>query len=285
MKPLLGLVFLSFMSTAIAADTTASFKDRLGIQLWSLRAQFKTEGASALDRVKNEYGLREVEAYGGTGLSVADLTAAAKSRGLEIVSCHVSYDALKQDTAAVIRDVKAMGAKYAFIAYMGKFKGAKIEDIHALAAEFNAFGEAFKKEGIRFGLHNHGIEFSRVGDKGEFAFDVFARETKPELVCLEMDVFWVVNAGQDPVTLLKKYPNRWVALHVKDLRKGAVSGTGTGSAPATDNVPVGQGQMDWPAILTAAQADGVRFYFLEDETPAPLECIPASLSYLRGLKL
>jgi sugar phosphate isomerase/epimerase len=164
-------------------------------------------------------------------------------------------------------------------------KGAKLEDIKALAAEFNAFGEAFKAEGIRFGLHNHGIEFGTVGDKGEFAFDVFALETKPDLVCLELDVFWAVNAGQDPVKLLQKYPNRFVALHVKDLRKGATTGTGTGSAPATDNVPVGTGQMDWPAIIRAAQADGVRFYFIEDETPTPLECIPATLSYLRGLKL
>src|ERR1051326_9628392 len=117
MKPLLKFALLvSLMSTAVAADS-ANFKDRLGIQLWSLRAQFKTEGANALDRVQKEYGLREVEAYGGTGLTTAELTEAAKSRGLQIVSAHVNYDALKKDTAAVVRDVKAMGAKYAFIAY------------------------------------------------------------------------------------------------------------------------------------------------------------------------
>lgn len=101
-----------------------------------------------------------------------------------------------------------------------------------------------------------------------------------------MDVFWVVHAGQDPVKLLQKYPNRWISLRVKDLRKGAVTGLNTGSAPPTDKVTVGLGQIDWPsAVLRAAQAIGVQQYFIEDESPTPLQCIPDSLKYLRAKKL
>jgi sugar phosphate isomerase/epimerase len=74
-------------------------------------------------------------------------------------------------------------------------------------------------------------------------------------------------------------------MHVKDLRKGAETGTHTGRAPATDNVPVGQGQIDWPNVLRTALAMGVVHFLIEDETTSPLECIPASLEYLRKLKL
>lgn len=284
MKPLLGIAFLSLMSTAFAAEPSADFHDRLGIQLWSLRAQFKTDGGAALDIAKNN-GLREVEAYAGTGLTPSQLADEAKKRGLEIVSCHYGYDAIKKDQPGVIREIKALGAKYVFIAYLDKFKGITAEGARALAAEFNTIGEAFKKEGIRFGLHNHGFEFKPVGPNGEPAYDVFLRATNPDLVYFELDVFWALHAGQDPAKLIEKYPGRIVALHVKDMRKEAVTGLSIGSAPPTDNVAVGTGQMNWPAILSAAQKAGVRFYFLEDETPSPLQCIPDSVRYLRALKL
>jgi sugar phosphate isomerase/epimerase len=114
---------------------------------------------------------------------------------------------------------------------------------------------------------------------------VLVRETKPELVCYEMDVFWVFHAGQDPAKLLAKYPDRWALMHVKDMRKGAVTGLSTGSAAPVDNVPVGDGQIDWRAVLGTARQIGVQYYFIEDETPAPLQCIPISLAYLRALKL
>ena len=72
---------------------------------------------------------------------------------------------------------------------------------------------------------------------------------------------------------------------MKDIRKGAVTGLSTGGAPPIDNVAVGTGQIDWPAVLTAAQNIGVQHFFIEDETPTPLVCIPDSLKYLRALKL
>lgn len=283
MKTLLGLTLIALMTTASAADKLPDLQDHLGVQLWSLRAQFKTDGAAALD-VAKQYDLKEIEAWSGTGLNPAQLVEATQARGLKIVSSHVSYDALKKDLAGVIRDTKTLGAKYAFVAHLPKFKGMKADEVRALAAEFNTFGEAFKAEGIHFGLHNHGFEFMPTGNGDEIGFDVFARETKPDLVCFELDVFWAQHAGQDPVKLLQKYPGRWVALHVKDMRKGAPTGLNDGTAPATDSVAAGQGQIDLPAILRTAQAIGVKYYFLEDETTAPLECIPASVKYLRGLK-
>jgi sugar phosphate isomerase/epimerase len=110
-------------------------------------------------------------------------------------------------------------------------------------------------------------------------------ETKPGLVFFEMDVFWVVNAGVDPVKLLQKYPTRFKAFHIKDMRKGAKTGFYQGSAPATDNVAVGKGQMDWPAIVTEGRKDGVEYYLIEDESTDPLANIPMSITYLETLGL
>jgi sugar phosphate isomerase/epimerase len=82
---------------------------------------------------------------------------------------------------------------------------------------------------------------------------------------------------------MKKYPDRWRLMHVKDIRKGAPTGIYTGHAPGTDDVPVGTGQVDWPSVLKEAQAVGVAWYFIEDESPTPLDNIPKSVAYLKSL--
>jgi sugar phosphate isomerase/epimerase len=181
-----------------------------------------------------------------------------------------------------------LGIKYAIVPWIPHDEsGLTAKEAHQAAADFNKWGEAFRAAGIRFGYHPHGYEFlPYAAEDGKTAFDILVHETKPELVCLEMDVFWVYHAEQDPVKLLKEYPDRWVLMHLKDIRKGAPRDVTHGSrALATDNVAVGDGQIDWKAVLTAAQEIGVRHYFIEDETPDPLTCIPESLKYLRALKL
>jgi sugar phosphate isomerase/epimerase len=99
-----------------------------------------------------------------------------------------------------------------------------------------------------------------------------------------MDVLWVVFPGQDPVQWLKRYPGRWALMHLKDLRKGVRTGELTGKTDVTNDVPLGTGQMNWPAILKAAQESGVKYYFIEDESPTVVEQIPQSLNYLQSLK-
>lgn len=275
-----------FVSTLLAAPA-ASFQEHLGLQLWSVRAQLKENVPAALDLVKS-YGVKEVEAFGVAGLTAAQLAQELKSRGLTAVSTHAGYAALEKDINAAIADAKALGAKFLICPYpkLDQDKVFTEQIAREMAANFNRWGEACRAAGIRFGFHPHGLEFRPLaGGSGETVFDILVRETKPELVCYEMDVFWVFHAGQDPAKLLAKYPNRWVLLHVKDIRKGAVTGLTTGSASPTDNVTVGTGQINWPEVLRAAQKIGVQHYFIEDETPAPLQCIPDSLKYLRNLKL
>lgn len=285
MKNLLRLALLPLAIASLSAAPGPNFKDALGLQMWSLRAQTKESTTAALDLTKS-YGFKTVETAGTGNLTPGQFAAELKSRGLTAVAAHMGYDAVKKDVAAAIREVKTLGAKFLIIPSLPHPSGFGANEARKFAADFNVFGAACKAEGIRFGYHPHGFEFTPTGAaRGELAFDVLVRETDPELVCFEMDIFWAFHAGQDPALLFAKYPGRWALAHVKDIRKGAVTGLSTGSAPPTDNVAVGTGQLDWPGILTAAQAAGVEHYFIEDETPTPLQCIPDSLKYLRGLKL
>lgn len=282
MKKSLLLAALT-LSSAMAAD----FHDHLGLQLWSLRAQTKESTTGALDQAK-AYGITEVETAGTGSLTTEQFAAELKSRGLHAISAHIGYDILSNDINAAIATAKTLGASFIICPFPKVTKDRKISDeiAHEMTANFNRWGAACKAAGLRFGYHPHGLEWvpSEANPK-ETVFDILLRETKPDLVSYEMDVFWTFHAGQDPAKLLLAHPNRWVMLHVKDMRKGAPTGFSTGSAPATDNVAVGAGQIDWPAVLRAAQKIGVQYYFLEDETPAPLQCIPESLKYLRALKL
>jgi sugar phosphate isomerase/epimerase len=104
-------------------------------------------------------------------------------------------------------------------------------------------------------------------------------------VKFEMDIFWIAHAGQDPVQLLKKYPGRFELMHLKDMKKGTPTGLLTGSSDVRNDVVFGAGQLDLPAILRTAQETGVKWYFIEDESPDSEQQIPESLRYLRDLNL
>lgn len=282
MKNLLRLTLLPFIAAALHA---ADFRDHLGLQLWSLRDQTKQSPTLALDTAKS-YGVTEVEVAGTGTLTPEQYAAELKKRGLVPVSAHFGYALFEKDAAAVIREAKTLGVKHVVVPYppVGQDKMFSEELARKTAAKFNEWGAACKKEGIRFGYHPHGLEF-RPTASGETVFDILVRETNPDLVFFQMDVYWVYYAGQDPAKLLEKYPKRWLTIHIKDMLKDLATGVHTGSTPPTAKVTVGQGQIDYPTVLRAAQKIGVQHYFLEDETPTPLQCIPDSLKYLRSLKL
>jgi len=285
MKSLLfSLLFVT--TSAFAVELNGDFKGPLGLQLYSLRESFKTDVPGTLDKVK-AFGFTTAEGYSGMpGGDAAAQKALLAERRIVPISGHFSYDALKKDVAAGVEAAKTLGLKYAGVAWIPHEVGSFGEaDVKRAAADFHAFGEAFKAAGIQFFYHVHGYEFRPVAEGAtDTFFDMLARETKPELVSFEMDVFWVFQPGADPAALLKKYGNRWALMHVKDLRKGAQRGVFTGKAPLTDDVAVGTGQINWPEVLKAAKDAEVKHYFIEDESPTVLDQIPQTLSYLKGLK-
>jgi sugar phosphate isomerase/epimerase len=278
MKSKIIAALLLTSATAFAADT-----NRLGLQLWSLRNQLTASLPAGMAEVK-ALGFTMVESAGTYGHTAKEFRALADANGLKIVGSHIPYERMVSDLPGVIAEAKTLGAKYVIVAWVPHKTAFDVDQARAAVANFNIWGAALKAEGLGFGFHTHGYEFKPLAD-GTSAFDVMLNETKPELVFCEMDVFWVVQAGIDPVKLLEKYPGRFKAFHIKDMKKGAPIDLYEGHAPASDNVIVGQGSMDWPAIVAAGNKTGVKYYFIEDETSDPVGNIPPSIQYLAPLGL
>ena len=137
-------------------------------------------------------------------------------------------------------------------------------------------------QGMQFFFHNHGYEFQPYRDGT--LFDLIVQETDPALVDFEMDVFWTARPGQDPAALLRKYPERWKLMHVKDMAQGTPMNDLSGHATEADNVAVGSGQLNYAEILQAAEEIGLEHYYIEDETSAPVQNIPLSIQYLETLR-
>lgn len=277
----LPLLFL--FATAAWAGPVA---DHLGLQLYSLRVQLKEQGwAAALDQTK-AFGLTAIESGAPfAGLTVAQTKEEVAKRKLQLVAEGVGYETLSQDLSASVTQAKALGVRYVSVTWIPHHGDDFTEaEAHQAAADFNRWGAAFRAEKITFLYHPHGYEFRPRAD-GTTLFDVLVKETNSKDVSYEMDVFWITHGGQDPVNLLTKYPDRWRTMHVKDIRKGAPTGLFTGHAPATDDVPVGSGQVNWPAVLKTAHKVGVKWYFIEDESTTPMQNIPQSIAYIRSLGL
>jgi sugar phosphate isomerase/epimerase len=271
----------------VPAAMHAGEPNPLGVQLWSLKEPLTANVSKGLDLVKS-MGFNVVESAsvsgipGSFGISSKEFRAQADARGIRIVSGHFPYERLLGDVSSVIQEAQTLGMSYIVVPWIPHEGDFTVEEAHETAANFNKIGAAIKAAGLSFGFHTHGYEFKRQPD-GTTDYDILLRETDPKLVFVEMDVFWVVSGGQDPVELLKKYPGRYRMFHVKDMRKGAVVGGTSGHAPIEDNVIVGQGQMDWPAIFAAGRKAGVIYSFVEDETTDPIGNIPVSLKYLSQL--
>jgi sugar phosphate isomerase/epimerase len=285
MKRFLLLPRLFLAGTGFSAELKGDFKGPLGLQIYSLRDALKQDAVGTLDKVK-ELGFTSAELWGGAPVPPEKMKTLLAERGITPVSGHFSYEALKKDVSTGVATAKMLGLKYAGVAWIPHEVGSFGEaDVKRAADDFHAFGEAFKAAGIQFFYHVHGYEFKPVAEGStETFFDLLARATKPELVAFEMDVFWVVHPGADPVKLLTQYPGRWKLMHLKDIRKGARTGVYTGKAPLTDDVPLGTGQVNWPAVLKQAAASGVEYYFIEDESPTVLEALPISSKYLETVK-
>ena len=282
---LVGLWCLAALtSPAAGADSVGvgkSFEGPVGLQLYSLRAEFTRNVPATLDKVKS-YGIRDVELASTYNLTPAKFKEMLDERGFNPVSIHFSYEQYATDPDAVARDAKVLGVRYAGCAWIPHKDAFDEEECRAACAVFNKAGAAMAKQGIRFFYHAHGFEFEPHGDGT--LLDLLMKETTPNLVSFQMDVLWIVFSGQDPVKLLEKYKGRWELMHLKDLKNGVATGSLSGGTDVSNNVVLGAGQVDWPAVLAASKKAGIKHYFIEDESPIAAEQIPQSLKYLEQVK-
>jgi sugar phosphate isomerase/epimerase len=278
------------IATAVACTTVSaagigvgkSYHGPTGLQLYSLRDQFKQQGvAPVLDQVR-DWGFKYVEVAGTYGMKPVDFKAELDKRGLIPIGSHFPYDRLRDDIGGVIREAKELGLIYVGCAWIGHTAPFDEKQCRAAAEVFNHAGKALAAQDMKFYYHNHGYEFYPHG-QGTL-FDLLMAETDPQCVYFQMDVLWTVFPGQDPAKLLDKYPNRWLLLHLKDLKKGVPTGSLAGHTELTNDVALGTGQVDWPALFRASQKAGVKYYFIEDESPSVVEQIPQSLRFLEQLE-
>ena len=275
-----SLLICSLLAAAGAVGA-ASFQEPVGLQLYSLRAEFAKDVPATLDKVKS-FGIKNVELAGTYSFTSEQFKTMLDARGLKPVSGHFPFDRYRTNAEGIAHDAKALGLKYAGCAWIphdGDFDEKTCRDAIAV---FSKAGEVLAKNGIKFFYHVHGFEFQPHG-QGTL-LDLMMADTNPRFVNYQMDVFWIHFPGQDPVKLLQRYGKRWELMHVKDMKKGLKTGDLSGHTDVSNDVPLGTGQMNWPAILRAAKKAGVKHYFIEDESPTAAEQIPQSLRYLEQLK-
>lgn len=273
---LVCVLVLTVFSGRLRAQT------EIGLQLYSLRNQFKTEVTGTLDLVE-KWGIQEIEGGDTYGLSIDEYKNLLKKNKLKMVSVGADYNQLKTDPQSAIDDAKAFGAKYVVVFWIPHQNDDDftIDHMKDAVAVFNTAGKLMSENGLMLCYHPHGYEFRPY--QGGTLFDYLVKETDPRYLNFEMDVFWVKHPGQDPVALLKKYPNRFLLMHLKD-RKHGTPGNQNGRADVESNVALGTGDVGIAEIMREAKKAGVKHYFIEDESSHSVEQIPQSLEYLRKLK-
>jgi sugar phosphate isomerase/epimerase len=250
-------------------------KTDLGFQAYTVRNIVDTDPAMVFKAV-HDIGYVNIE---GTAAVVEKSWPAIESSGLKPVSLHLSLDPTDQQ----FQDASKRGFKYAVIPYVGVPQRGGLDVMKKLAASFNDAGKRAKDHGLQLCYHNHAFEFEPMN--GSMPLNVLMGETKPELVQLEMDIFWVTVAGHDPVQLLKQYSGRVPLLHLKDKAKGL-----PGKTQYNENVPkdtfkeVGNGTIDIASVIKAADSAGVKYYFVEqDQSANPVNSLRESYEYLSKL--
>ena len=252
----------------------------LGVQLYTVRETIGADPAGVLKAIQ-DIGYSEVEA---TYANLEKIWAALKETSMKPVSVHLDTALFFEGGSkldAAMADVKQRGFEYVVLPYIPPAQRGGIETFKKLAETLNKSGEKAKAAELRLCYHNHAFEFEPM--QGTNGLELLMKETHKGLVSLEMDVFWVSVAGHDPVALLKKYANRVALLHLKDKASGTAVQYNE-KVPKETFKEVGNGTVDFPAVLEAAKKAGVKNYFVEqDQTPGdPIASLRESYKYLSG---
>jgi len=244
--------------------------DGFGVQLYTLRSVMPGDVDGTLTAVA-EIGYREVEFAGLYGLTPREMRAKCDGVGLRAESSHQSVGELRGDWAGVLEGAQELGQDLVIVPSIPDDLRTS-EQLRRLADDFNRAGEAARAAGLRFGYHNHDWEH-RALDDGTVPIDLLLERTDPDLVDWQMDVFWTVHAGADPVRYLNEAGGRVTSIHVKDR------------TPGGEMVAIGDGVIDFGALIPLAERLGLRHAFVENDRPGddPVENVRRSFAHLSTL--
>jgi sugar phosphate isomerase/epimerase len=267
---------LSMLLFSCNTETKESEKF-IGIQLWSVRNDMNTDAEATLTALgEMGYGFVEAAGYGDGkfyGMDPVDFKNLVEEKGMKFLGSHtgkdipldVNMDEVMAWWDAAIAAHKAAGVEYIVMPWMGSTGHESLEGLKRYCDYFNAVGEKCNAAGLRFGFHNHDKEFLEL--EGQVIYDFMLENTDPEKVMFQMDLYWVVEGGKDPVDYIIRYPGRFENWHVKDEAEVGASGN-----------------IDFERIFAYTELSGVKHYVVEVEKYnfEPIESVKVSLDYMKN---
>jgi len=275
-----GLLLSSYLPSCKSASIAKDVRNNFGLQLYTLRDVLPDDPKGVLKQVAS-FGYKQIESYEHSKLGIfwgmknTEFKKLMDDLGMTIISSHCD---INKDFERKAAEAAEIGMRYLLCPHLGAQK--QIDDFKRFAETFNQKGEICRKNGIRFGYHNHDYSFVQL--EGQYPQDVMMQNTDKNLVDFEMDIYWVVTAGHDPIAWIDKYPGRFKLSHIKDRKKGATP------AQRDVSVELGTGSIDFRKILNEAGKKGMEYYFVEQEAyenTTPLAAAKADADYLKNFKI
>jgi sugar phosphate isomerase/epimerase len=272
----LGVAALGIASRDALADGVLLAPKRklkkVGLQLYTVRDLMKADLPGTLRKVA-QVGYKEVEFAGYFGRTPAQIKALLKQNGLTSPSSHIGLDILEKDSVRAFADAKAIGHSWVTMPYIPEERRKTMDDWNKIIDLLNQLGPQAKAAGLRLAYHNHDFEIRPVN--GVRPLDIMLDKTDPSLVDFEMDLYWVVFGGGDPLDFFARHPHRFAMVHVKD----------SSGPPDNKIVDVGKGTIDFKKIFDQSNKAGIKHYFVEHDQPAdPIATIRNSYNYLHALR-
>ena len=253
----------------------------LGMVSYTYRQSLQKDMPTTLDSLK-ALKVYDMEFSSLFGKKATEIRKLLDERGMYCSSFGVSYQDALTKSDEVASNAKALGAKFVRVAWIPHDGPFTKELADKTIADFSIIGKNLKENyGLEFCYHNHGFEFAPY--EGGTFFDYLAKNTDPKYVNFEMDILWTFFPGIDPAKLLEQYPTRFKLMHVKDLKKGIV-GNLSGGTSSENDVALGTGQLNLPAIMKAAKKAKIQHYYIEDESSLHALQVPVSIKYLLSIK-
>ena len=247
--------------------------DRIGLALYTIRDLTGRDYEGTL-RTVAAIGYRDVDMYiYDARRSPAQTRAMLDRVGLACPSARVATPALYRGWDRFLDAANTLGARWITLANIPYEERLQLRDWHELADVLNKAGDAAKRRGLSLCYHNHSFELEEM--EGRIPLDLLLASTDPELVKLQMDVYWMTHGRRNPAVEIRRLGSRVASLHLKDMAAG----------PARSITSVGRGNIDFRSVLAAAADARVSHYFVEEDSPADsLAAIRTSYDYLRRLE-
>ena len=272
-RTFVGTLGAAAASSLLPGDLLAADKvNKVGLQLYTVRSLMQQSVERTLATVAG-IGYKEVEFAGYFNRPPRSVRQLLKRNGLSSPSAHVGIDTVRGPWNRTLNDASEVGHKWLLVAWLAEADRNSVDAVKRTADLFNRAGEDAKRYDLKFAYHNHDFEFKEVG--GKRILDLLLENTDPKLVDFEMDLYWVVKGGADPLDYFRRYPGRFPMVHVKDA----------GPAPDRTMTEVGKGTIDFPSIFAQRKLAGLKHYFVEHDNPAdPVASVRESFGYLSKMR-